>query len=66
MDQSDSPDKRSYLASFDKINALGWKAKFDIEDGVQGVKAMFDDGQITNFRDLNYFNIKRMITYLNV
>ncbi len=66
VEQSHSPDKRSYLVSFDKISALGWKATFDIEDGVHGVKKLFDEGKVKNFRDLNYFNIKRMISYLNV
>ncbi len=66
IDLSPSPDNRSYLASFDKINSLGWRAKRTIEEGVEGIKKLFEEGKVKDFRDLNYFNIKRMITYLNV
>ena len=66
VEQSDNPDKRSYNACFDKINSLGWKAQRDVEDGVLGVKKLFDEGHIKDFRDLNYFNIKRLYTYLNI
>ena len=64
--QSDSPDRRSYKVSFDKINNLGWYTKKSIQDGVQGVQEMFENGEIIDFRDLNYFNIKRMLSYLNI
>ncbi|HEY4515605.1 MAG TPA: NAD-dependent epimerase/dehydratase family protein, partial [Candidatus Paceibacterota bacterium] len=66
VEQSPSPDNRSYRVSFDKINALGWKATRTIDEGILGVVEMFNDGRVKDFRDLNYFNIKRMITYLNV
>lgn len=66
VEKSLSPDHRSYLVSFDKINALGWKAARSIEEGILGVAEMFKDGRVKEFRDLNYFNIRRMITYLNV
>jgi nucleoside-diphosphate-sugar epimerase len=63
---SDSPDKRSYCVNFDKINSFGWKTRLTIDHGISGIKKMFDRGQISDFRDLNYFNIKRIISYLNV
>jgi|CXWL01.1.fsa_nt_gi nucleoside-diphosphate-sugar epimerase len=63
---SDSPDHRSYRVNFDKINGIGWKTKFTIDDGIRGIKEMFDTGEIKDFRDLNYFNIKRMLSYLNI
>ncbi|HIH12167.1 TPA: aminotransferase class I/II-fold pyridoxal phosphate-dependent enzyme [Candidatus Woesearchaeota archaeon] len=66
VEQSLSPDNRSYRVNFDKINALGWKATKTIDEGILGVAEMFNDGRVKDFRDLNYFNIKRMITYLNV
>ena len=66
VELSESPDTRSYHVNFDKINRLGWKASKTICDGIVDIKEMFDKGQVKNFRDLNYFNIKRMITYLNV
>jgi nucleoside-diphosphate-sugar epimerase len=63
---SDSPDHRSYRVSFDKINGIGWKAKHSIDDGIRGIQQMFDSGEVKDFRDLNYFNIKRMLSYLNI
>jgi nucleoside-diphosphate-sugar epimerase len=59
-------DTRSYRVSFDAINAAGWHAKLTVRDGINGIKRMFDEGKIKDFRDLNYFNIKRMISYLNI
>lgn len=66
IEQSPSPDKRSYLVNFDKIHSLGWKPKYSIEEGILGVKKLFEDGTVTNFRDINYFNIKRMLSFLNI
>ena len=66
VELSPSPDDRSYRVTFDKINTLGWQAQHRIEEGVQGIKSMFEEKKITDFRDLNYFNIKRLIAYLNV
>ena len=66
MSNSDSPDSRSYRVNFDKVNAVGWKTKLTIKDGIIGIKKMFDEGKIRDFRDLNYFNIKRMLSYLNI
>ncbi len=66
VEQSHSPDSRSYHVSFTKLNALGWKATHTIEEGVKEIKRMFDTKQVTEFRDLNYFNIKRIVTYLNI
>ena len=63
---SPSPDKRSYRVNFDKITSLGWQTTRSVEEGCLGVKKLFDDGVIKEFRDINYFNIKRLITYLNV
>jgi len=66
VEMNETPDKRSYLVNFDKIYETGWKTKLTVEDGILGVKKLFDTGFIKNFRDINYFNIKRMITYLNI
>jgi dTDP-4-amino-4,6-dideoxygalactose transaminase/nucleoside-diphosphate-sugar epimerase len=66
VEQSPSPDNRSYRVNFNKINSIGWTNKFSIEDGILGVKRMFDTNEIQDFRNLNYFNIKRMISYLNI
>ena len=66
IDQSDSPDNRSYHVSFDKLSNLGFKVKKTVKEGTLGVKKLFDDKIVTNFRDINYYNIKRMISFLNI
>lgn len=66
IEQSGSPDPRSYHVSFDKINKLGFKTQKTVKDGVLGIKKLFDDQTITNFRDINYYNVKRMISFLNI
>ena len=40
------PDHRSYRVSFDKIEALGWKAKLVAEDGVSEICAALESGAI--------------------
>jgi len=64
--QKDSPDQRSYHVNFDKINKINWNTKISINEGIIEIKKMFDSGIVKNYRDINYFNIKRMITYLNI
>ena len=60
-------DNRSYKANFDKIkDHLGWEATKKIKDGALSVIKLFKTGKIKNFRDDNYFNIKRLISYLNI
>ena len=66
LEQINSPDQRSYLVNFDKINKIGWHSKITIKDGILEIKKMFDMGIIKHYRDINYYNIKRMISYLNI
>jgi nucleoside-diphosphate-sugar epimerase len=64
---SKSFDNRSYKVNFDKISLLtGWKAKKNIDYGVKEIKNLFLNKKIKNFRDINYYNIKRLIYYLNI
>ena len=65
--KSKSFDNRSYKVNFDKISLItGWKAKKNIEYGVKEVKNLFLNKKINNFRDINYYNIKRLLYYLNI
>ena len=60
-------DNRSYKANFDKIkNDLKWGPAKKIQDGALSVIKLFKTGKIKNFRDTNYYNIKRLISYLNI
>ncbi len=60
-------DNRSYRVNFDKIkNHLKWEPSKKIEDGALSVIKLFKTGKIKNFRDSNYYNIKRLISYLNI
>jgi nucleoside-diphosphate-sugar epimerase len=64
---SKSFDNRSYKVNFDKISLMtGWKAKKNIDFGVKEIKNLFVNKKIKNFRDINYYNIKRLIYYLNI
>ena len=60
--ESNTADKRSYMASFDKItNSLNFKPEKTIKDGILEIKEAFDKELITNYTDLNYYNIKRVM-----
>ncbi len=59
---SGSEDQRSYRAKFDKFqNTLRFQPRKTIHDGIREVKEACEDGRITNFRDLNYYNVKRVL-----
>jgi nucleoside-diphosphate-sugar epimerase len=60
--ESDTPDKRSYQSSFDKIKTiLNFKPEKTIREGILEIKEAFDKELITNYMDLNYYNIKRVM-----
>lgn len=60
--ESYTVDKRSYRASFDKIsNILGFESKNNVKKGIIEIKEAFDKNLITNYMDLNYYNIKRVM-----
>jgi len=55
-------DKRSYRVSFGKIGKiLGFKAKYSVEDGLEQVRQMFDDGVVDDPEADIYFNVKLML-----
>lgn len=45
------PDHRSYRVSFDKIEAIGWKASFTAEDGVGEIVEALDAGIVDKTTD---------------
>jgi len=53
----DEVDMRDYNVSFKKIREkLGFTTKKTISDGILEIKKLFEDNQITNFRDTKYNN----------
>jgi len=44
------PDKRNYIVSNNKIESLGWKAKYTIEDGIQELMNAFSALSNSNTR----------------
>lgn len=67
VEKSDNEDKRSYKVSFNKIKKeIGWSPKNSITDGIIEIKHRLEKNEIKDFRDINYYNIKRMLSYLNI
>lgn len=67
VEKSDNEDKRSYKVSFDKIKKeIDWSPKYSITDGILEIKRSLEKKEIKDFKDINYYNIKRMLSYLNI
>jgi len=55
-------DRRSYRVSFGKIEkVLGFGAEHSVEDGLEQVRRMFDDGIVDDPEADVYFNVKLML-----
>jgi len=55
----ESPDRRSYRVSFDKIrHVLGFECERRVEDGVQEIAAMLRDGRIPDYQQDRYYNVR--------
>ena len=64
---SNNFDNRSYRVNFDKINnLLNWHPKKEIDDGIKSIMKLFKKGIVKNYRDINYYNIRRLISHLNI
>ncbi|MCK5556920.1 MAG: aminotransferase class I/II-fold pyridoxal phosphate-dependent enzyme, partial [Candidatus Hydrogenedentes bacterium] len=54
-------DRRSYRVSFGKMaKMLGFEASYSVEDGLQQVRQMFDDGIVADPEEDIYFNVRLM------
>ncbi len=48
----EDPDKRDYLVCNDKIESLGWKPKFGLEDGIRELTAVYHFLKADTFRNI--------------
>jgi len=62
---SHNEDNRSYQVDFKKFEALGLKCIYDLDTGVLDLIKKIPSLK-ADYKDLNFYNIKRMISYLNI
>jgi nucleoside-diphosphate-sugar epimerase len=57
VEHVENADRRNYRVNFDKIHdRLGFSARYTIRDGVEELKAAFEEGLIQDYKDLRYNN----------
>lgn len=61
---ADSPDKRDYRVSFDKIqHVLGYRTRFTVADGAREIVQAFKDGLVSEPKDERYHNFRYLQTH---
>ena len=55
---NDNEDKRNYKVSAEKLKQIGFEPSKTIEDAINEIKEMIDDGQLSNYDDAKYSNYK--------
>jgi nucleoside-diphosphate-sugar epimerase len=55
---NDNEDKRNYKVSAEKLKQIGFEPSKTIEDAVNEIKEMIDNGQLSNYDDAKYSNYK--------
>jgi nucleoside-diphosphate-sugar epimerase len=57
VEHVENSDRRTYRVNFDKLwNRTGFRARYTLRDGVEELRKAFDEGLITDYRDLRYSN----------
>jgi nucleoside-diphosphate-sugar epimerase len=57
VEQVANSDLRNYRVNFDKVrNRLSFEARYSVREGVEELKAAFDDRFILDYKDLRYHN----------
>jgi nucleoside-diphosphate-sugar epimerase len=56
VEHIENSDRRNYRVSFDKIRALGFSARFRLEDGIRELIEALQDGIIGDYSDIRYHN----------
>lgn len=59
-------DNRSYKVNFNKIERFINKPEFNIQKGILDLKKLFKRGYFKDFKDIKYYNIKKIIQFLNI
>jgi nucleoside-diphosphate-sugar epimerase len=55
VEHVDNSDLRNYRVNFDKLlGRTGFRARYTVRDGVEGIRRAFDEGLITDYTDLRY------------
>jgi len=55
----ESPDRRSYRVSFDKIEqVLGFHCERRVEDGVEEIAALLREGRVRDYQEDRYYNVR--------
>ena len=60
------PDTRSYMVNFDKIEKFIKKPEFSIQKGILDLKNYYKKGYFKDFKNIKYYNIKKIIEFLNI
>ena len=60
------PDTRSYMVNFDKIEKFIKKPQFNIQQGILDLKNYYRKGYFKDFKNIKYYNIKKIIEFLNI
>ncbi len=60
------PDTRSYMVNFDKIEKFIKKPQFNIQKGILDLKSYYRKGYFKDFKNIKYYNIKKIIEFLNI
>jgi nucleoside-diphosphate-sugar epimerase len=58
VEDTENSDRRNYRVKFDKIeNRVGFRCRYNLEDGVRQIKAAFDSNQIDDYKNIHFSNL---------
>lgn len=59
IDRNDNiEDRRNYRVDFTKIAGTGYKTTLSLKEGILEVKRLLDSGEIADYKDDKYYNVK--------